>query len=206
MTDKEQQIDVRVLDEIKEIKNLERELRGYDFSSDLDNLRGSLEGIGITQQESEEFFRGYSKFAGNYVSELVSNRLQSLYDQNRDSLENTSEGKYLESLISETGNKLVSEIARKPIQGEDAYDLKIRDLLTEINGETNGIRPILMNYFWEHNIDIHYVGQLVQMKEGDFLDIPGIGQKRVDKLKQLLEAYGLHLEMDVDYKTPEERR
>lgn len=108
MTDKKQLVDIsRVLDEIKEIKNLERELREWDYSpDDLQNLLGPFEPI-LTAQECGEFLEKYSGFVKDYVSELRDNKLQSLYDANKASLENTPEGKYLQELVKRTGKKKI---------------------------------------------------------------------------------------------------
>ena len=185
MTREKQPVDVEVLDRIRKIKNLERELADGDVPSlDLDSLE-VLRERGFNDEEIEDFRGIYSKFARDYLSTIIPNiasrEFQELYNENREVLKGTPEGEYLRRLIGDS-------------QVDKNYDIRLDELELSVR-TANCLR----------RDGINYVGQLVQIQEADMLRGPNFGRKSLRELKEILNQYGLKFGMDINYLTPEER-
>jgi len=189
MADKKRPDDIRVLDEIQKIKNLERDLREEGVFPNINSYLHLIEKIGVTGQEAEGFSEAYSNFIGNYVSRIICDRLNTVYSDNESSLRDTPEGHYLKHLIGSVG-----EFKFSGLTGEDAYDTKISDLRMSTRA-----RNCLANY------GIEYVGQLVRRSERELLRVPNLGRRTLNEVKEILGGYGLEFGMDVKYVPPEAR-
>ena len=187
MARKKQPVDVEVLRKVIEVKDLERTLRDDNpFYQDPESLR-NLGGEELTDGENETFARKYVAFVDDYTDEVISGRLQAIYDENAEVLNGTPEERYVQDLIKSVGKVRLR-------QGEDTYDIKLGDLDLSVR-----------SHDCLKNDEIKYVGQLVQKSEREMLRTPNIGRKSLRELKELLGRYGLRFGMDINYLTPEER-
>ncbi|MBP9743579.1 MAG: DNA-directed RNA polymerase subunit alpha, partial [Burkholderiales bacterium] len=48
------------------------------------------------------------------------------------------------------------------------------------------------------HLDINYLGDLVKMSEGDLLRTPNLGKKSLTEIREILDARGLKLGMDLE--------
>jgi|TARA_Y100000034_G_scaffold102714_1_gene127779 hypothetical protein len=186
MTREKQPIDINILNKVIEVKNLERTLRDDNPSYQNPESLRKLEGGKFTDAEDKIFVERYRDFVDNYINDIVSERLQAIYDENIAELEGTPEGKYIENLARNV---------RKSIrQNEDAYDIELDDLGLSIR-TANCLK----------NDNIKYIGQLVQMKETEMLRKPNFGRRSLREMKEVLDKHGLNFGMEIDYVSPEER-
>jgi len=187
MTKKEQPVDVIVLEKIQRIKNLERDLRGDILFPvlDSDSLR-ALESRGVTKQETEEFVRDYSDFVENYISGMICGRLNAVYKDNE--VKDRPEGRYIQDLMRVVGK------SKPRVVVEAVYDIRLDSLKLSVRSADR-----------LKDDKIKYIGQLVQKSEAEMLRIPNFGRKSLSELKEILEPYGLHFGMELEYLSPEVR-
>ena len=191
MTEEIPPVDVEVMSEVMEIKNLERTLRDGDpfYQRSTESLR-KLQCEELTDAENERFVEGYSNFVDSFVKDVISGRLQSIYDENREVLNGTPEGKYIKGLIESSGRRMDFQF-----RGDGVYDRKVEGLPLSIR-IANCLR----------NDGIDYLGQLVQKTEKEMLRTPNFGEVSLNDLKKILGEYGLSFGMKIDYTIPEESK
>ena len=187
MTDKKQPVNVKILERVMEVKDLERTLREDNpFYQDPEKLR-KLGSVELNDEENERFVEGYSDFVDSYVKDVISGRLQAIYDENAEVFDGTPEGRYVQNLIESSGRPMVKR--------GGVYDIRIENL-----DLSSRAKECLQD---NH---INYLGQLVQRTEHEMLiRIPESGIRTLDELKEFLEERGLHFGMEIDYVSPEER-
>lgn len=186
MARKKQPVDVEVLRKVMEIKGLERTLKD-DNPTHQESEKLIPRHPEFTDKENESFVERYIAFVNNYIDEVISERLQSIYDENVGVLDGTPEGRYVKDLIKSVGKVRLR-------QGEDAYDIKIEDLDFSVRA-ANCLK----------NDGIQYVGQLIQKPENEMLRSPNFGRKSLNEAREILEKYGLRFGMEIDYISPEGR-
>lgn len=185
MVKEKQQVDIEVLGKVIEVKNLERTLREDNpFYQDPENLRNLGSGE-LNDEENERFVEGYSDFVNSYVKDVISGRLQAIYDENAEVFDGTPEGRYIQDLINGFSGT---------VNIEAIYDTKLGDLNLSVRAHD-----------CLENDRIKYIGQLVKRTENEMLRIPNFGRKSLNELKEILGGYGLSFGMDINYILPEER-